>query len=190
MDTPEPKKNDSIGYGLFGCAGGLLLGFLGGGIIFILISLTWATIAADPTPPQNNTVADMRVTVGEGFLNRLAQQNATNPVRLDLLPGNQISLGADTRVTLADVTLPVQIQALFGIQVSNQMLELRLIDGQVTGVEWPVDIANLFSADLAKANQDLSQSLQNLSTMMNVPITLTGLGTTETEIWLEVRENP
>jgi hypothetical protein len=189
MDYQQsPPPNTSGGYGFLGCIAGLFFGFIGGGVLLLLVSLAWATATADPAPPSHKNIADMRVRLGEEFLNRIAQQNATNPVKLDLLPGNQIRLDADTTVTAMGVSIPVNIQGLFGLQVNNQAVELRLIDAQVTGIDLPPELNNLFSEDVAKANQDLTQVLNNLSTLMGVPITLTGLGTTDTNIWLEARE--
>lgn len=189
MDYQQsPPPNNSSGCGFFGCIAGLFFGFFGGGVLLLLVSLAWATATADPIPPSHENIADMRVTLGEEFLNRIAQQNATNPVKLDLLPGNQIRLDADTTVTAMGVSIPVNIQGLFGLQVNNQAVELRLIDAQVTGIDLPPELNNLFSEDVAKANQDLTQVLNNLSTLMGVPITLTGLGTTDTDIWLEAHE--
>lgn len=188
MDHPSASSGNSSGCGFFGCMAGLFFGFLGGGVLLLLVSLAWATAAADPIPPSNENIADMRVTLGEEFLNRMAQQKSTNPVKLDLLPGNQIRLDADTVVTTMGVSIPVKIQGLFGLQVNNQAVELRLIDAQVTGIDLPPELNNLFSSDVAQANQDLAQVLTNLSTLVGVPITLTGLGTTDTDIWLEARE--
>lgn len=188
MDYQTPPADNSSGCGLFGCIGGLFLGFLGGGILLLLVSLAWASGIANPVTPANENVTDVRVTLGEEFLNRMAQQNATNPVKLDLLPGNQIRLDADTTVTTLGVSIAVTIRGLFGLQVNNQAVELRLIDAQVTGIDLPPELNNLFSEDVAKVNQDLTQVLNNLSALMGVPITLTGLGTTDTDIWLEARE--
>lgn len=189
MDYQQsPPPNNSSGCGFLGCIAGLFFGFLGGAILLLLVSLAWATATTDLVPPANENIADVRVTVGEDFLNRIAQQRSTNPVKLDLLPGNQIRLDADTVVTTMGISIPVKIQGLFGLQVNNQAVELRLIDAKVSGIDIPLELNNLFSNDVARANQDLAQVLSNLSTLVGTPITLTGLGTTDTDIWLEARE--
>jgi hypothetical protein len=190
MDSQPLPKNDSIGNGLFGCASGILLGFLGGGVLLILVSLVWAVTAADPTPLTPASSPDLRVTIGEAFLNRMAQQRANSAVTIDLLPANQISLSANTTITALGVSVPVNLRGLFGIQVSNQAVEVRLIETQVTGLEVQLDLGNFFSGDIAQINQELTQALNNLSTLAGVPIRPTGLGTTDQEIWLEAGEAP
>lgn len=189
MESPS-SPNTSSGCGTFGCIGGVLFGGVGGGILLLLISLVWAVSTADPIPTDNPTIADVRVTLGEDFLNRMAQQKSTNPVKLDILPGNQIRLEADTSVTALGVSVLVQLQGLFGIEIRNQNLELRLIDVKIIGLDTPPELPNLFDQDIGQVNQNLAQTLAELSGMMGAPITLTGLGTTDADIWLEAREAP
>jgi hypothetical protein len=111
-------------------------------------------------------------------------------VHLDILPGNQVSLAADTSVTALGVPVPVQLQGLFGLHVANQSVEVRLIDSQVLGLDLPPELTNFFDRDVALVNQNLATMLANLSTLMGAPLALTGLGTTETDLWLEIRETP
>ncbi len=150
-----------------------------------------AVMAAAPTPASPEGIPDLRLTLGEAFLNRLAQATSNSTgVRLDILPGNRVSLTADTSVTASGVPVPVQLQGLFGLHVTNQSIEVRLIDSQVSGLDVPPELTHFFERDVALVNQNLATMLANLSTLMGAPLTLTGLGTTETDLWLEIRETP
>jgi hypothetical protein len=132
------------------------------------------------------------VTLAETALNQLAQNNANNQVQLDILPGNQVRLAADTSVSAFGVSVPVQVIGLFGISITGQTsLEVRLMDVQVSGVELPPELSrDFFSSPLSILNQDLNRMLGDASSMVGVPLTLTGLGTTDTELWLEARVEP
>jgi hypothetical protein len=189
----EPQvSDDSIGYGLWGCAGGLLAGFLGGGLLLILLSLALAITATLPTPTGVETTPDVRLTVAEIALNQFAQNAAAHGVQLDLLPGNQVSLVADMTVSAFGVAVPVQVTSLFGVQIINQSsLEVRLIDTQVSGVDLPPEVTtDFFSSPLSTINQDLNGVLGTASTLLGFPLVLTGLGTTDSELWLEAHTNP
>lgn len=184
-------KGDSVGYGLLGCAGGVLAGLFGGGILLLVLSLFMAIMAAAPRPVSTDDIPDLRLNLSETLLNRLAQaENQTSGVHLDILPGNRVGLTADTSVSALGVSVPVQIQGLFGLQITNQALEVRLIDSQVSGFDLPPEMTNFFEQDVAVVNQNLAEMLTHLSTLMDAPLTLTGLGSTDTELWLEIKETP
>jgi hypothetical protein len=187
----QQATNNSIGSGLLGCAGGILAGLFAGGLLLLVLSLVMAVTAAAPTPANPEDIPDLRLTLGEALLNRLAQAASNSTaVRLDILPGNRVSLAADTSVTALGVPVPVQLQGLFGLHVANQSVEVRLIDSQVLGLDLPPELTNFFDRDVALVNQNLATMLANLSTLMGAPLALTGLGTTETDLWLEIRETP
>jgi hypothetical protein len=188
----QEPSDDSIGYGLWGCAGGLLAGFFGGGLLLIFLSLASAIATTVPVPAASQTTPDVRVTLAEAALNQLAQNSADNQVQLDILPGNQVSLTADTSVSAFGVSMPVQVTGLFGISITGQSsLEVRLIDVQVSGMELPPELTrDFFSSPLSTFNQNLNRMLGNASTQLGVPLVLTGLGTTDTELWLEARVEP
>lgn len=191
MDESPPPE-DSIGYGLFGCAGGILVGLLGGGLLLLVASLVLALNTAISPATNNGAGPDLRLTVQEEALNKFAQSSAEVPVQLDLLPGNQVSMQADTTVSALGVTLPVQITGLFGVQIIPQSsLEVRLIKANVSGVELPQDtLIASFNEPLAAINQNLNETIKNSSTLLGVPLILTGLGTTDTDLWLEARTQP
>jgi hypothetical protein len=184
--------HDSVGYGLLGCAGGILAGLLGGGILLLVTSLALALNAAVLPVPASGATPDLRLTVREEAFNQFAQSTAGTPVQLDLLPGNQVSLKADTTVSAFGMTVPVQITGLFGVQISPQSsVEVRLIQANVSGVDLPQDtLAASFNDPLAAINQDLNEMVKNSSTLLGVPLVLTGLGTTDTTLWLEARTRP
>jgi hypothetical protein len=184
--------HDSVGYGLLGCAGGILAGLLGGGILLLVASLALALNAAVLPAPASGATPDLRLTVREEAFNQFAQSTAETPVQLDLLPGNQVSMKADTTVSAFGVTVPVQITGLFGVQISPQSsIEVRLIQANVSGVDLPQDtLAASFNDPLAAINQDLNEMVKNSSTLLGVPLVLTGLGTTDTTLWLEARTQP
>jgi len=192
MYEQQPSSDDSIGYGLWGCAGGLLAGFLGGGLLLILLSLALAISATIPVTPEVDAVPDVRVTLAEAALNQFAQNAAAARVQLDILPGNQVSVVADTTVSAFGVAVPVQVTSLFGVQITSQSsLEVRLIDAQASGVDLPPELtADFFSSPLTTINRDLNRMLEQASTLLGVPLILTGLGTTDTELWLEARAKP
>lgn len=186
----SPPPDDSVGYGLLGCAGGILAGLLGGVILLLAASLVVALTTT--ISPATNPGPDLHLTVREEALNKFAQSSAEVPVQLDLLPGNQVNMQANTTVSALGVTLPVQMSGVFGVQITPQSsLEVRLIKANVSGVEMPQDtLAASFNEPLAAINQNLNEMITNSSTLLGVPLILTGLGTTDTELWLEARTEP
>lgn len=188
----SPPPNDSVGYGLFGCAGGILTGFLGGGILLLIASLVMALNGAISPVTGTGAAPDLRLTVQEEALNQFAQSTTETPVQLDLMPGNQVSMKADTTVSAFGVTVPVQITGLFGVQITPQSsIEVRLIQANVSGVDLPQDtLAASFNDPLAAINQNLNEMVKNSSTLLGVPLVLTGLGTTDTALWLEAQSHP
>lgn len=188
----SPPPHDSIGYGLFGCAGGILAGLLGGGILLLVASLVMALNGVISPATGSGAAPDLRLTVREEALNQFAQSTTETPVQLDLMPGNQVSMEADTSVSAFGMTVPVQITGLFGVQITPQSsLEVRLIQANVSGVDLPQDtLAASFNDPLAAINQNLNDMVKNGSTLLGVPLVLTGLGTTDTALWLEARTQP
>jgi hypothetical protein len=153
------------------------------------LSTILAVTATALSPSSTDDVPDLRLSLSEAVLNRLAQAESQSPgVSLDILPGNRVGLTADTSLSAFGASVPVQVQATFGLQIANQSIEVRLIDSQVSGIALPPEMTHFFEQDVALVNQKLAGMLANLSTLMGVPLTLTGLGTTDTELWLEIRE--
>ncbi|MBI1880582.1 MAG: hypothetical protein HYR94_20585 [Chloroflexi bacterium] len=187
-----PAPADSIGYGLWGCAAGILAGLLGGGLLLIVVSLVAALTTAIPATAQVDAMPDLRLTISEDTLNQFAQNTAGGPVQLDLLPGNQVNMQADTTMSAFGVTAPVQITGLFGLQITPPAsIEVRLIEVNVAGFDLPQDtLTGLFNSPLSMINRDLNTMIENASTRLGVPLVLTGLGTTDTELWLEARTTP
>ena len=187
-----PAPADSISYGFWGCAGGILVGLVGGGLLLVVVSLVMALNTAIPAATQADAIPDLRLTISEDIINHVARNSAGSPVQLDLLPANQVDMKADTTISTFGVTVPVQISALFGVQLSPQSsIEVRLIEANVAGFDVPQDaLADLFNSPLSTVNQDLNTMIVNASTGLGVPLTLTGLGTTGTELWLEARTAP
>jgi hypothetical protein len=188
----SPPPEDSVGYGLLGCAGGILTGLLGGVILLLAASLVLALNTPVSSATNAGAEPDVRLTVREEALNKFAQNSTDVPVQLDLLPGNQVSMQANTTVSAFGVTLPVLMSGLFGVQITPQSsLEVRLIKANVSGVDLPQDtLAASFNEPLAAINQNLNETVKNSSTLLGVPLILTGLGTTDTELWLEARTQP
>jgi hypothetical protein len=160
--------------------------------LLIAISLALALTTAVPAAAHNDATADLRLTIGEDTLNQLAQSAAANAVQLDLLPGNQVNVQADTTVSALGATVPVHLSGLFGVQITAQSsLEVRLIKANISGFNLPQEtLAESFNSPLAAINQNLNEMVTNASTLLGVPLLLTGLGTTDTELWLEARTAP
>jgi hypothetical protein len=151
-----------------------------------------ALTTAIPAAAQADAIPDLRLTISEDTINQVAQNSAGSPVQLDLLPANQVNMKADTTISTFGVTVPVQISALFGVQISPQSsIEVRLIEANVAGFDVPPEtLADLFNGPLSTINQDLNTMIVNASTRLGVPLVLTGLGTTDTELWLEAHTAP
>jgi hypothetical protein len=96
----------------------------------------------------------------------------------------------ETELSLLGAVVPVEVSGLFGLQLSGQSLEVQLIDTQLAGLNLPPELADFFSANLPTLNQEVNEALQEISTDLGRPIKLTGLGTTDTELWFEAREAP
>ena len=189
--TPPQQTSltgQSIGYGLLGCGGGLLLGLLGGGVLLIVLSLILAVNATVTPPPF--TSPDLALTLNENLLNRVAQSSMDEAARVDLLPGNQFRVIIDTQFSVLGTVVPIQVTGLFDLQLVENSLRVNLIDTQVAGLDLPPELADVFSADLPALNQEINQALQELLTGLGTPITITSLTTTDTELRLEARQSP
>jgi hypothetical protein len=191
MNSQQSLIGGSIGCGLLGCAGGLLLGLFGGSLLLILVSFGWAvTSTVTPALPPPSPNPDLRLVLHEDFLNRVGQDSLGDTARLDILPGNRLSVAVDTDLSAFGLSGPVQITGLFELQLIGQSLEVRLIDLQVSGLDLPPEMTNFFDANLAAINQDLNLVLEEVSAILGRPIVLTGLGTDQTSLWIEAREAP
>jgi hypothetical protein len=172
---------------MLGCISGILAGLVGGGLLLAGLSLALALLAPIPQASQSGASPALRVTLGEASLNKIARQTAGGPVQLDILPGNQISFKTDTTVSVLGTAVPVQLTGLFGVQITPQsIIEVRLIKADVSGFDLPQEtIAASFNGPVSALNQNLNQVVQTASTILGAPLILSGLGTTDTELWLE-----
>jgi hypothetical protein len=188
MDDQQTSIESSVGCGLLGCTGGALLGLLGGALLLILLSLIVATASPVPTPVGANTSPDLRLTVHENFLNRFIQTSAEDTAQVDILPGNQFSIKVDTTVSLLGTSVPLQMVGLFEFQLNGQSIELRLIETKVSDVTLPPELTKFFDDALPGINQELNVALENVSTVLGVPLVYVDLGSDGTIFWLEARE--
>ena len=174
---------------MFGCLSGLILGLVGGVMLLVAASLLMALFGASPQPgPTPPGKPDLRVTLEENFINRFAAQPTAETVNLDVLPGNQVKLTVGTTVEVFGVQVPVQITGLFQIQFVGQTLQVALLDTQVVGVSIPLDLTGYFAQNTATINQELNLMVSELSKTFNAPVVITNLGTTESQILLDIRE--
>jgi hypothetical protein len=188
MDSQQASINSSTGCGLWGCAGGALLGLLGGGLLLILLSLITAIASPTPTPLAANTSPDLRLTVRENFLNRFIQTSAGDTVQADILPGNQFSLRVDTTVSLLGTSIPIQMVGLFEFQLNGQSIDIHLIDTKVSDVTLPSELTKYFDDALPGINEELNVALDDVSAILGVPLVFVDLGSDDTILWLEARE--
>ncbi|MBN1217736.1 MAG: hypothetical protein JXM69_02315 [Anaerolineae bacterium] len=188
MDNQQTSLESSLGCGLLGCAGDMILGFLGGGVLLIVLSLAVAVLSPDPALPASAGFSDLQLTVREDFLNRFVQTSAAGNVRVDILPGGQFNLIFDSSVTLSGVSVPVQITGLFEIQLNGQTVELRLLDTAISGVTLPVELTGFFDDSLSEVNEELDIALNDISTTLGVPLILVNLGSDDATFWLEASE--
>jgi hypothetical protein len=182
--------NRSIGCGLAGCAGGLVLGLLGGGLLLALLALGFALDATVPPPPRAAPSPDLRLTLSEDFLGRALQESAGEPVNVDILPGNQIRARFQTELEMFGAPSPVQFEALFELQLIGPRLAVALLDAQLVGVDVPLEMTDLLDDDLPAINEDVNQVVQEVSSALGTDVILTGLGSDETTLWFEAREAP
>lgn len=184
-------NEDPIGCGLLGCLGGIILGVFGGTILLVIVAFTAAVVSPLPSlAPSSQTKPDLQVTVDETFLNRFTAQPAEGTIRIDVLPGNQVQLIANTTVPTSGVEVPVQIIGLFEIQFTRQKLQVVLIDSQVLGIPLSPQLADFFSQDLIIINQDLSTIVDEVSGVLSTAIIVSKVSTTESQIQLELMEVP
>jgi hypothetical protein len=166
-----------------------LLGFLGSALILILLAFYSAVDTEVPDiPPPRSSSPDLRITITEDFLNRFAQQTTGDTISIDVLPGNRVQILANTAVEAFGVQVPVQIIGLFEIQLVGQSLQVTHLDTQVAGID--LNLGDFFSADLTILNQNVQATLDELAANVGVPVTATGLSTTESQILIEVTETP
>lgn len=182
---------NSIGQAGWSCLVGLLLGLLGGGLLLFLLTLGWAlTTTVPPVTAAPSATPDLRLTLSESFLERIIQDATAETVSVDILPGNQFRLQLDTTLSAFGVAVPIQITGLFGLQLEDQSITVQLLDTQLLGFDLPPEPANFFNHNLPAINRDVNRAWQELSTALNMPLFLTGLGSDETKIWLEARAAP
>lgn len=188
MSETQPKTTGTI---WLGCLGGILIGLIGGAGLLIVLSLVMAVTTslppANPTPPDQ---ADLQITVDEAFLNRYIDQPIDGTTSLDILPGNQAQVVADTGVEVFGVQVPIQVIGTFALQPKGQTVEIVLLDTQISGVDLPLDLSGIFSEDIAQVNQQLNAAIDKMAATIGAPVAITGLTTTDTAIKLEFREFP
>jgi hypothetical protein len=184
-------NQDPVGCGLLGCLGGLFLGLVGGAMMLLAIALITASVASIPVlnraaPAQ----PDLSLTIEESFLNRYAEHPPTSAVAIDILPNNQVQLIANTPLQSFGIETPVQITGLFQIQLTPQNLFVELVDVQILGIQLPPEISNFFSQDLTLINQGLEGLVAEISRVLGMPVIISNLHTTNSQIQLEIREAP
>lgn len=187
MANQRTSLESSVGCGLLGCAGDVILGFLGGGVLLIVLSLVVAVVSPDPVPPASTAAADFRLTVHEDFLNRFVQSSAVENVRVDILPGQRFNIFVDTSVSVLGTSIPVQITGLFEVRLNDPTVEIRLLDTRVSDVTLPSALTGYFDDSLSELNEELNIALNNMSTALDVPLILVALGSDDTSFWLEAR---
>ena len=188
MSETQPKVT---GYSWLGCLGGILAGLLGGAVLLIVLSIVNAVTTdlppASPTPPDQ---ADLQITVDEAFLNRYIEQPVDGAASIDILPGNQARVVADTGVEVFGAIVPIQVIGTFALQPKGQTIEIVLIDTQISGFDLPLDLSGIFSEDIALVNQELNAAIDEMAATVGAPVAITGLTTSDNAIKLEFREFP
>ncbi|HRV93802.1 MAG TPA: LmeA family phospholipid-binding protein [Anaerolineae bacterium] len=188
MSETQPKVT---GYSWLGCLGGILAGLLGGAVLLIVLSIVNAVTTdlppASPTPPDQ---ADLQITVDEAFLNRYIEQPVDGAASIDILPGNQARVVADTGVEVFGAIVPIQVIGTFALQPKGQTIEIVLIDTQISGFDLPLDLSGIFSEDIALVNQELNAAIDEMAATVGAPVAITGLTTSDNAIRLEFREFP
>ena len=181
---------NKTGCGLAGCAGGLVLGLLAGGLLLALLALGMSPSAPMPAPPQAAPSPDLRLTLSEDFLGRALQESTGEPVSVDILPGNQIRARFQTEMEMFGAPTPVQIEALFQLQLIGPRLAVALLNAELAGIDVPMELTGLLDEELPAINEDVNQAFQEVSSALGTNIVLTGLGSDETTLWFEAREAP
>ena len=189
-ENSQSDPNRSIGCGLAGCAGGLVLGLMGGGLLLVLLALGTSLNATVLPPTQVAPSPDLRLTLSEDFLGRALQENTGEPVSVDILPGNQIRARFQTELEMFGAPSPVQIEVLFELQLIGPRLAVALLDAQLVGIDVPLEMTGLLDDDLPAINADVNQAVQEVSSALGANIILTGLGSDETTLWFEARYAP
>ena len=188
MSETQPKVT---GYSWLGCLGGILAGLLGGAVLLIVLSIVNAvTTDLPPTSPTPPDQADLQITVDEAFLNRYIEQPVDGAASIDILPGNQARVVADTGVEVFGAIVPIQVIGTFALQPKGQTIEIVLIDTQISGFDLPLDLSGIFSEDIALVNQELNAAIDEMAATVGAPVAITGLTTSDNAIKLEFREFP
>jgi hypothetical protein len=191
MNRPQLRTSDSIGCSSLGCAGGLLLGLFGGGLLLVLLSLGWAAVSPLPAPaPAAGTGSDLRLTLSEPFLNRVVRDSMGETAQVDVWPDNQLSVSLEADASELGLPISIPVMALFELQLLGQSLNLSLVDVQVSGFTAPPQLLSLINDRTLVVNRDLNMALEELSNTLGTPLVLTGLGTDQTSFWIEAREAP
>lgn len=188
VSETQPKVT---GYSWLGCLGGILAGLLGGAVLLIVLSIVNAvTTDLPPTSPTPPDQADLQITVDEAFLNRYIEQPVDGAASIDILPGNQARVVADTGVEVFGAIVPIQVIGTFALQPKGQTIEIVLIDTQISGFDLPLDLSGIFSEDIALVNQELNAAIDEMAATVGAPVAITGLTTSDNAIRLEFREFP
>lgn len=185
--NPTQKDSDPVGCGLLGCLGGVLLGLFGGGILLVAAALLAAVNTTVNLPASPANVPDLSATLEENFVNRYVEQPPEGQVVIDLQPGNQVQIAADTSVEVFGLVVPVQVVGLLQLElVGPQSIHVSLKDTQVFGVD--LDVSDMFTEDVQAINQQLDGMVDEFSATLGVPVELTKLETTDSQIRIEAKE--
>ncbi len=185
MIDDQPTPAGGAGCGLLGCLGGLILGLTASALVVLVSALVTAVGGSVPavTPPA---APALKISLTEDFLNRFVEQPPTGSLQIDVQPGNQVQVNANTTADVLGLPVPVQVAGLFQIRATPQTLRVELLDTRVLGLD--VNLSGIFDSDTAQINQSLDTMMQDISQTLGTSLELTGLSTTDTTIELEMRE--
>ena len=184
----DEQQTSSIGCGLLGCAGDMVLGFLGGVLLIAILSLLIAVLSPNPTISLTDSSPDIRLTITEDFLNRFMRDSTGNDVRVDIIPGTQFNIRVNTSVSVLGASVPVEIVGLFELRLNGQTVEVHLLDTRVSDITLPPEVTDFFAGSLSELNTELNVTLNNVSTVLGLPLTFVNMGSDESTFWLEAKE--
>jgi hypothetical protein len=183
-----PANKDAVGCGLLGCLGGIIAGIAGGALVLVLAALFVAVTAPDPAPTNSGPEPDLRVNLTEDFLNRYIEQPADSSIAVNVLPGNQFELTANTTVDALGMALPVQLIGRLQLTTNGQTPQVALLSSRVVGLDF--ELQGLFSEDVQTINQNLQQMVDDTAATVGYPINVTGITTTDNAVQVEVQAAP
>jgi hypothetical protein len=187
--SPSNNPGQSAGCGIAGCLGGLLFGIIGSSLLLVLLAFLTAifsTVQSIPSPSP--ATPDFKVTLTEDFLNRFIEQPADGTVEVNVLPANQVQLIANLPVEVLGAQLPVQLRGLFQIELIPPTVKVTLVDTQVSGAN--LNISGVFEGDVTTINENLQNALNDISALTGLSVTISGLQTNDSDIQIELTEEP